>query len=83
MLYGMAAVATYGKGRQMVISHELQGEHDDSVICAVKMKDDTPAQQLKHRHDNGWAYFEVRPPRTRESTAIVKPLTEDELEECK
>lgn len=69
-LYSMAAVATYGTKTELT----LKLTNDATIaLCAVKTRDTCPPQQLKDRHDSGWAYYEIN------RDGVIKPLTEKEL----
>jgi hypothetical protein len=68
-LYSMAAVSTYGTHTQLII----KATNSKDVLCAVKMRDTCPKQQLKDRHKNGYAYYLVS------EDGVIKPLTEKEL----
>jgi len=73
-LYSMAAVSTYGHQTELTL--KLTGD-STIALCAVRMRDKAPKQQLQFRHDNGWAYYEVN------EEGHIKPLTEKELKKIR
>jgi hypothetical protein len=69
-LYSMAAVSTYGRRTELTL--KLTGDNT-VALCAVRMRDNVAPQQLKDRHDNGWAYYLIG------EDGIIKPLSEKEV----
>jgi len=69
----MAAISSFGEGTELIIDHKSYDPNGGTIRFAVSVRDNSPEQRLKDRHDNGYAYYDVN------SEGHVKPLKEDEL----